>query len=181
MQMFASGHQAPALEALPRRSAQSVLVTRLNGKRVCSLSAHRRLSRQHRVTQRVQWHRSTVCQANTAPSSVTEKVELDARVAVVLGTQWGDEGKGKLVDILAQKYDVVARAQVSKSLVICAVWQIGMLFLLLLVKHKWTNKPQLSMLFSLSLVSYREVQMQVTQSMMTRAQNMLCILCPLAY
>ena len=34
------------------------------------------------------------------------------QVAVVLGTQWGDEGKGKLVDILAQQYDIVARAQV---------------------------------------------------------------------
>jgi adenylosuccinate synthase len=32
-------------------------------------------------------------------------------VAVVLGSQWGDEGKGKLVDILAQQYDFVARAQ----------------------------------------------------------------------
>ncbi len=30
-------------------------------------------------------------------------------VDVVLGSQWGDEGKGKLVDILSQKYDVVAR------------------------------------------------------------------------
>jgi len=27
----------------------------------------------------------------------------------VLGAQWGDEGKGKLVDILAKRYDVVAR------------------------------------------------------------------------
>lgn len=35
-----------------------------------------------------------------------------AQVCVVLGTQWGDEGKGKLVDILAQQYDIVARAQV---------------------------------------------------------------------
>jgi len=33
----------------------------------------------------------------------------------VLGTQWGDEGKGKLVDILAGQYEVVARAQVSAS------------------------------------------------------------------
>ncbi|CCF58613.1 hypothetical protein KAFR_0F00160 [Kazachstania africana CBS 2517] len=30
-------------------------------------------------------------------------------VNVVLGTQWGDEGKGKLVDLLVGKYDVVAR------------------------------------------------------------------------
>lgn len=38
---------------------------------------------------------------------------LHAQAAVVLGTQWGDEGKGKLVDILAQQYDIVARAQVN--------------------------------------------------------------------
>jgi hypothetical protein len=30
-------------------------------------------------------------------------------VDVVLGAQWGDEGKGKLVDMLSQKYDLVAR------------------------------------------------------------------------
>lgn len=35
------------------------------------------------------------------------------RVQVVLGAQWGDEGKGKLVDLLAEKADVVARCQVS--------------------------------------------------------------------
>jgi len=38
--------------------------------------------------------------------------QFGAQVCVVLGTQWGDEGKGKLVDILAQQYDVVCRAQV---------------------------------------------------------------------
>jgi len=30
---------------------------------------------------------------------------------VVLGTQWGDEGKGKIVDILSEKSDIVARCQ----------------------------------------------------------------------
>ena len=30
-------------------------------------------------------------------------------VNVVLGSQWGDEGKGKLVDLLVGKYDIVAR------------------------------------------------------------------------
>jgi len=35
--------------------------------------------------------------------------ESKKHVTCVLGAQWGDEGKGKLVDILAQKYDVVAR------------------------------------------------------------------------
>ncbi len=32
-------------------------------------------------------------------------------VDVLLGLQWGDEGKGKVVDFLAPKYDVVARFQ----------------------------------------------------------------------
>src|SRR5207247_8300269 len=29
----------------------------------------------------------------------------------VLGAQWGDEGKGKIVDLLAQRFDLVARYQ----------------------------------------------------------------------
>ena len=32
-------------------------------------------------------------------------------VTVVLGAQWGDEGKGKLVDLLCEDMDVVARCQ----------------------------------------------------------------------
>lgn len=32
-------------------------------------------------------------------------------VDILLGLQWGDEGKGKIVDFLAPKYDVVARFQ----------------------------------------------------------------------
>ncbi|KAJ1732527.1 Adenylosuccinate synthase [Coemansia biformis] len=35
----------------------------------------------------------------------------DNKVSVVLGTQWGDEGKGKLVDILAKDTDVCVRCQ----------------------------------------------------------------------
>jgi len=31
------------------------------------------------------------------------------QVVVVLGSQWGDEGKGKIVDVLSQEYDVCAR------------------------------------------------------------------------
>lgn len=35
-----------------------------------------------------------------------------SQVSGVLGCQWGDEGKGKLVDILAKHFDIVARCQV---------------------------------------------------------------------
>jgi adenylosuccinate synthase len=33
------------------------------------------------------------------------------KVDVLLGLQWGDEGKGKIVDFLAPGYNVVARFQ----------------------------------------------------------------------
>lgn len=33
------------------------------------------------------------------------------KIDVILGLQWGDEGKGKIVDFLAQDYDIVARFQ----------------------------------------------------------------------
>lgn len=32
------------------------------------------------------------------------------KVTAVIGGQWGDEGKGKLVDIIAAEYDIIARA-----------------------------------------------------------------------
>lgn len=36
-------------------------------------------------------------------------MSTENKVTVVLGAQWGDEGKGKLVDILAADADVCAR------------------------------------------------------------------------
>ncbi|KAL5707683.1 adenylosuccinate synthase [Ranunculus cassubicifolius] len=61
----------------------------------------------------VKWTMKAV--ASTTPSSVSEDV-VDrvgglSQVSGVLGCQWGDEGKGKLVDILAGHFDVVARCQ----------------------------------------------------------------------
>lgn len=47
--------------------------------------------------------------ARTAPG-------LGNKVTVVLGAQWGDEGKGKVVDLLAQDADMVCRCQVPLTL-----------------------------------------------------------------
>ena len=33
------------------------------------------------------------------------------KVDVILGLQWGDEGKGKVVDVLTPRYEIVARFQ----------------------------------------------------------------------
>lgn len=38
-------------------------------------------------------------------------METKGKVDVLLGLQWGDEGKGKIVDVLTPMYDVVARFQ----------------------------------------------------------------------
>ena len=34
---------------------------------------------------------------------------LNSKFCAVLGSQWGDEGKGKLIDLLGGHYDIVAR------------------------------------------------------------------------
>jgi adenylosuccinate synthase len=36
---------------------------------------------------------------------------IDSKIDVLLGLQWGDEGKGKIVDVFTPKYDIIARFQ----------------------------------------------------------------------
>lgn len=49
-------------------------------------------------------------QSEDSLAAETKRISgLSSRVTTVLGAQWGDEGKGKLVDILAERYNVVAR------------------------------------------------------------------------
>ena len=33
------------------------------------------------------------------------------KIDLILGLQWGDEGKGKIVDVLTKDYDIIARFQ----------------------------------------------------------------------
>src|ERR1051325_3371134 len=47
--------------------------------------------------------------AGCAPSGVREFPQMSN--VIVLGAQWGDEGKGKVVDLLAGHFDIVARYQ----------------------------------------------------------------------
>lgn len=47
--------------------------------------------------------------AETYVPPATFASDKKSGIDVVLGGQWGDEGKGKLVDILSQEYDVCAR------------------------------------------------------------------------
>jgi adenylosuccinate synthase len=45
----------------------------------------------------------------TQQTSFKERDDMRARTAVVLGAQWGDEGKGKIVDVLSERFTAVAR------------------------------------------------------------------------
>ncbi|CAH1365313.1 unnamed protein product [Tenebrio molitor] len=42
---------------------------------------------------------------------ILPRSETQSKVTVVLGAQWGDEGKGKVVDTLAETVDIVCRCQ----------------------------------------------------------------------
>lgn len=42
---------------------------------------------------------------------MTTDTKMDHHCIVIVGSQWGDEGKGKIVDVLAENVDVVARYQ----------------------------------------------------------------------
>ncbi|KAF1375556.1 hypothetical protein PFLUV_G00221420 [Perca fluviatilis] len=46
-----------------------------------------------------------------SPTKQAPRPPVGNRVTVVLGAQWGDEGKGKVVDLLAQDADMVCRCQ----------------------------------------------------------------------
>jgi adenylosuccinate synthase len=41
--------------------------------------------------------------------SLTELELKKGKTAVIVGAQWGDEGKGKIVDVLSENFSVVAR------------------------------------------------------------------------
>ncbi|CAI7793277.1 unnamed protein product [Closterium sp. NIES-54] len=104
----ASGSASPAAPAaqVTLRSTQSpAAVTGRSRSSSCrQIAASRRRSA---VTASVA---ASAPNAQAAAAAEAEWAKL-SKVCAVLGTQWGDEGKGKLVDILAQRYDVVARCQ----------------------------------------------------------------------
>ncbi|CAF4919269.1 unnamed protein product [Rotaria magnacalcarata] len=49
--------------------------------------------------------------SNRRSSASVHPYPSPSLVSIVLGAQWGDEGKGKLVDLLASEADIVCRCQ----------------------------------------------------------------------
>ena len=52
------------------------------------------------------------------PAKMRRIGDDDRPVTVVLGTQWGDEGKGKIVDMLGVDMDLCCRCQVSSQILV---------------------------------------------------------------
>ncbi|KAG9461397.1 hypothetical protein GDO78_017007 [Eleutherodactylus coqui] len=50
---------------------------------------------------------------STAGGHKRPRHDVGNKVIVVLGSQWGDEGKGKVVDLLATDADIICRCQAS--------------------------------------------------------------------
>ncbi|KAL5008005.1 hypothetical protein ScPMuIL_013586 [Solemya velum] len=56
-------------------------------------------------------HSEECLELNGNAPAKRSKMMSDRPVSVVLGTQWGDEGKGKIVDMLSSSADIVCRCQ----------------------------------------------------------------------
>lgn len=56
------------------------------------------------------------CYTNPGTGGKRPRNDKGNKVTVVLGAQWGDEGKGKVVDLLATESDIICRCQVRKHI-----------------------------------------------------------------
>lgn len=54
------------------------------------------------------------CYTNPGAGVKRPRNDTGNKLTVVLGAQWGDEGKGKVVDLLATESDIICRCQVRK-------------------------------------------------------------------
>jgi adenylosuccinate synthase len=54
--------------------------------------------------------RGPIVRANDPNEATLESLDNMANV-IILGSQWGDEGKGKIVDLFSERFDIVARYQ----------------------------------------------------------------------
>ncbi len=66
-----------------------------------------------------------------------------SKADLIVGIQWGDEGKGKIVDMLAQKYDMVCRSQGGHNAG-HTIWVDGVRYALHLIPSGVLNKDAIN-------------------------------------
>ena len=81
---------------------------------------------------------------------------------VIVGIQWGDEGKGKIVDMLAQKYDMVCRSQGGHNA--ChTIWVDGVKYVLQLIPSGILNPKAINIIGNGVVVSPLNILKEMSQ------------------
>lgn len=81
---------------------------------------------------------------------------------VIVGIQWGDEGKGKIVDMLAQKYDMVCRSQGGHNAG-HTIWVDGVRYALQLVPSGILNKKAINVIGNGVVISPSNILKEMAQ------------------
>ena len=81
---------------------------------------------------------------------------------VIVGIQWGDEGKGKIVDMLAQKYDMVCRSQGGHNAG-HTIWVDGVKYVLQLIPSGILNPKAINIIGNGVVVSPLNILKEMSQ------------------
>ncbi|PRM90228.1 adenylosuccinate synthase [Aliarcobacter cryaerophilus] len=81
---------------------------------------------------------------------------------VIVGIQWGDEGKGKIVDMLAQKYDMVCRSQGGHNAG-HTIWVDGIKYVLQLIPSGILNPKAINIIGNGVVVSPLNILKEMSQ------------------
>ncbi|WP_419678036.1 adenylosuccinate synthase [Aliarcobacter lanthieri] len=81
---------------------------------------------------------------------------------VIVGIQWGDEGKGKIVDMLAQKYDMVCRSQGGHNAG-HTIWVDGVRYALQLIPSGILNPKAINIIGNGVVVSPESILREMSQ------------------
>ena len=81
---------------------------------------------------------------------------------VIVGNQWGDEGKGKIVDKLAQKYDMVCRSQGGHNAG-HTIWVDGVKYVLQLIPSGILNPKAINIIGNGVVVSPSNILKEMSQ------------------
>ena len=81
---------------------------------------------------------------------------------IIVGIQWGDEGKGKIVDMLAQKYDMVCRSQGGHNAG-HTIWVDGVRYALQLIPSGILNKKAINIIGNGVVVSPLNIIKEMSQ------------------
>ncbi|RXJ84908.1 adenylosuccinate synthase [Arcobacter sp. CECT 8985] len=81
---------------------------------------------------------------------------------LIVGIQWGDEGKGKIVDMLAQKYDIVCRSQGGHNAG-HTIWVDGVRYALQLVPSGILNPNAINVIGNGVVLSPEAIMKEMSQ------------------